>query len=172
MNGAYEDQVAVVPEQSETPAQVAGWYSDEIEQLGLSETWGELAAKFERQVAQKEKQQEAWRHRGQQREFDEIRRAYVFVEPSSIKAFLQEHRALPELLLDAIPWLKRSFGDSATIQLQLMAEEDEPSTLYALILWTDTLESAQEALSRFDETWWLSNCRRASGNLIVDYELR
>ncbi|MFZ0629720.1 MAG: hypothetical protein WA399_02090 [Acidobacteriaceae bacterium] len=172
MSRAYTEQVSEAAEASEPRSQIAGWYQGAAGQLGLLDAWEDLSIKFERQVAQQEKQQSAYLYEEQQRELETLRRVYVFVDSSLVRAFLREHRALPVLLLDAVPWLKSAFGDTPTLQLQLMIEEGEPATLCGLVLWTGALESAKEALRRFDDNWWLSNCRRASGNLIFDIELR
>lgn len=172
MSSAYTEQVSEIAEASEPQWQIAGWYQGASEQLGLLDAWADLSTKFERQVAQQEKQQLADLCEEQQRELGALRQAYVFADSSLVRTFLREHRALPVLLLDAVPWLKSAFGDTATLQLQLMIEEDEPTALCGLVLWTDSLASAQEALRRFDESWWLNNCRRASGNLVFDIELR
>lgn len=171
-SSAYAEQQAEMQEGFALSSPNVGWYHGIVEQTGLIGDWADLSTKFERQVAQQEKQQAAYRYEEQQRELDNLRREYVFSDPSSVRAFLREHRALPVVLLDAVPWLKTSFGADATLQLQLMLEEDEPTSLCGLVLWTGSLASAQMALHEFDESWWLRNCQRASGNLIFDYELR
>jgi hypothetical protein len=164
--------VAELQELFVSDSPISGWQRGAAEQLGIVDVRADLSTKFEQEVTRQEKEQAAYRYEEEQRELENLRRAYVFTDSSLVRAFLREHRALPVILLDAIPWLKKAFGNSAPFQLQLMVEEDEPTILCGLVLWTESLTSAQEALRRFDESWWLSNCRRASGNLIFDYELR
>ena len=172
MNSAYVEQCDEAQEAFAPSSALFGWHRGTAEQVGPIGELPDLSADIERQVARQERQQAAYRFEEQRRELDDLRRAFVFSDPISVGTFLREHRALPIVLLDAVPRLRDAFGTDATLQLQLMVEEDEPTILCGLVLWAGPLPSAQRALRRFDEAWWLSNCQRASGNLIFDYELR
>jgi hypothetical protein len=96
---------------------------------------------------------------------------YFLVQPEQVVEFVREHRALPTLLQEAAPKLKESFGADTILKLELGANGDEGSVLRLLAMWPGSLASANAALQAFDESFWIANCARASGYLVIDREL-
>lgn len=96
---------------------------------------------------------------------------FVFEKNTRVRSFLEDHPSVSDLLLEAAPFLSQSFGDNAVLQLQIPPDEDIPVTIYAEALWEGTLEEARAALKNFDEAWWIANSRRASGRVVIDYQL-
>lgn len=96
---------------------------------------------------------------------------YVFEDGARVRSFLEDHPSTPDLLLEAVPFLKGSFGDRAILQLQIPPDEELPLTIYAVALCEGTLEDARLALNKFDESWWAVNGHRALGKIVVDYQL-
>jgi len=106
-----------------------------------------------------------------ERELESVRAAYVFADLVYVDSFLNDHRAVAGLLLEAAPYLKRHFGATVTLRLKVGFEDDGSRTLQVLAVWSGALRDAKNALAAFDREWWLQNCRRGSGNIILDYEL-
>ena len=100
-----------------------------------------------------------------------LRSVYVFEDATKVLPFLEDHPSVPHFLLEAVPFLKRSFGDSAILQLQIPPDEDVPLTICAVALWDGTVEDAAAALKRFDDSWWNANGHKASGKIVIDYQL-
>jgi hypothetical protein len=96
---------------------------------------------------------------------------YFLAQPEQIVDYVREHSALPALLHEAAPKLKESFGADTILKLELGANGDEGSVLRVLAMWPGSLASANAALKNFDESFWIANCDRASGYLVVDREL-
>jgi len=106
---------------------------------------------------------------GHKTALEEVRRN--FVADSQVMTFLNDHRTLPQLLLEAVPQLKMSFGSGAIFALRAPIDEAGARALYAVAMWPGKVTDARKALARFDDTWWLANLRRASGYLTFTYEL-
>lgn len=96
---------------------------------------------------------------------------YVFEDGTKVRTFLEDHPSVPHFLFEALPFLKKSFGDNAILQLQIPPDEDGPFTIYAVAIWEDTVEAARNALKNFDDSWWIANGHKASGKVVVDYQL-
>jgi hypothetical protein len=101
----------------------------------------------------------------------EIRKTFIFPSDSSVITFLNEHRTLPEILLEAAQHLRTSFGADAIFNLRTPIDESGERTLYAVVMWPGTVEAVRAALASFDDIWWLANSRRTSGHLTFTYEL-
>jgi hypothetical protein len=104
-------------------------------------------------------------------EINSLKRSYVLVKPEQVIQYIRDHRTLPSLLNEAAPKLKECFGADTVIQLELGSAGDESPTLRVLAMWPGSLASANAALRAFDESFWIANCDRASGNLVIDREL-
>ncbi len=100
-----------------------------------------------------------------------LKKFYALVNPDEVDRYVIEHRELPGLLHEAAPKLKECFGADTVLQLELGANGDEGSVLRVLAMWPGSLASANDALRAFDESFWIANCDRASGNLVIDREL-
>jgi hypothetical protein len=96
---------------------------------------------------------------------------FVFEDAKTVRSFLGDHPSIPDFLIGAAPLLKKSFGDSAVLQLQIPLDDEIPTTIYAVALWDGTLESARAALKKFDDAWGTSNSHTASGRIVFDYQL-
>jgi len=169
MNQSYEEQAKGINWAESTPNAV-NWFPEEfLQQLPSeesqfrSEIADRLLTKYEHQMVQFTQTQE--------QELTKLRIEYVFDETHRVEVFLKEHRALLEILLDAVIPLRGCFGKDVVLQLQVGWDEGAPKTIYGVVIWKNDLASARTALKKFDETWWLDNSKRASGRIVFDYEL-
>lgn len=101
----------------------------------------------------------------------EIRKHYVLPSSSSVLAFLVDHRTISDLLLEAVPSIRKHFGSDAVFHLRVPADESGSRTLYAVAVWSGEALDVRNALERFDDTWWIAHSRQASGYLVFTYEL-
>jgi hypothetical protein len=102
---------------------------------------------------------------------DHVRKYYVLPADGSVRAFLTEHRAISQLLLEAAPRLRSAFGGNAAFALRAPLDEAGSRTLYGAVMWPGTLRDAVTALARFDNDWWLARAGQAAGYLTFTYEL-
>jgi hypothetical protein len=103
---------------------------------------------------------------------NEVRRYFVLpADPASVLTFLSGHRTVRQLLLEAPAYLKASFGPDAVFNLRAPIDESGSQTLYAVAMWPGDLRDVRQALARFDDAWWISHSRQASGYLAFTYEL-
>jgi hypothetical protein len=100
----------------------------------------------------------------------EVRKHYVRAGDASVRDFLAEHRAIPQLLLEAAPHLKSYFGN-AVFNLRAPIDEAGSRTLYAIAMWPGKLQDVRDALARFDNDWWMARAGQAAGYLTFTYEL-
>ena len=101
----------------------------------------------------------------------DLRRSYVFVNDPHLESFLRDHRTLAQILLEALPQLRQHFGNDTVICLKAPIDASGEQTLFAVVMWPGATKDVRAAIASFDETWWLGNVRRASGNLTITYEL-
>lgn len=66
---------------------------------------------------------------------DSLLSVYVFEDGSKVRSFLEDHPSVPDVLSEAAPFLKKSFGDATILQLQIPPDEDIPVAVYAVALW-------------------------------------
>jgi hypothetical protein len=104
-------------------------------------------------------------------QFEVLRTNYVFDPADGVRSFLEGHRAVSEVLMEAVTELRRCFGSNAILQLQLLDNEGTSAAIYGIVLWQGDLQSARAALQTFDETWWIESSRRAAGRIVFDYQL-
>lgn len=100
----------------------------------------------------------------------EVRNLYVLPSDSSALDFLNDHPALPQLLIDASPQLKKYFGDTV-FALRVSSDEDGWETLFADALWSGDAREALLLLDRFEDEWGIPNWQPARGSLIFTYRL-
>ncbi len=98
-----------------------------------------------------------------------LKASYVFRNEGLVSQFLFEHYALSPILLAAVPELKQSFGEDVLLYLEVLCEEGEPASLYAIAMWRGSPEQAEMNLYDFDERWWLN--QRPQRGLTFTYEL-
>jgi hypothetical protein len=118
---------------------------------------------FEKQMAEFAAQHEAV--------LNDLRMHYVLPADTSVRDFLTEHRAIPQILLEAAPQLKSYFGGKAIFNLRASIDEAGSRTLYAVAMWTGKLGDVRDALARFDGDWWMARAGQAAGYLVFTYEL-
>lgn len=100
-----------------------------------------------------------------------LRQSYVLSDPEGLSDFLKRYRALPSLLQDMTKPIKKFFGQDCVLTLALDRSGDESPIIRLAILWKDSLSAASAALNAFDEHYWINNCGRSSGNIVVNYDL-
>lgn len=123
----------------------------------------QVEEQIERQMAQFEAEHDA--------AIANLRREYIFVDDQSIRTFLRSHRTAPQLLFQALPYLRRNFGVETLLRLYSTADEYGAQTLYASVVWPGNIQDVRAALDRFDEQWWIANSHQASGDVTFTYEL-
>jgi hypothetical protein len=97
--------------------------------------------------------------------------AYVMPRDGSVQDFLNSHRVLPQLLLQAFPRLRSVFGELAVLSLRATSDEYGWQTLFVDVLWPEDATTAYAALDRFEDDWWVANCNLAAGRLNFTYRL-
>ena len=102
---------------------------------------------------------------------EKVRESYILDPEPLVRDLLNEHRAVPHILLEAAHYLKASFGDNAVLVLRTSIPETGPRTLYAVVMWTGSISHVRQALDDFDNQWWLSRAALANGHLFFTYEL-
>lgn len=100
----------------------------------------------------------------------EIARCYVVPKDKSIQNFLNVHRFILPLLLQAYPRLREQFTD-AVFALRANADEDGMQFLCVDVLWQGTSRDAYAAIDRFEDAWWVANSHMGAGRLIFTYRL-
>ena len=91
-------------------------------------------------------------------------------ERARLKAFLQRHPVVHQLLLEAEAPLRAAFGEEVTLALTVETDPEIPGWDYvvASIQTPLPLEQAQACLATFDATWWLAQTPRAQDALVFD----
>ena len=102
---------------------------------------------------------------------NDVRKHYVLSADAPVRDFLAEHRAIPQILLEAAPHLKMYFGCNAVFNLRAPIDEAGSRTLYAAVMWPGELRDVREALAKFDDNWWMARAGQAAGYLTFTYEL-
>jgi hypothetical protein len=101
----------------------------------------------------------------------DLRRFFQMPTDSSVTAFLDQHRSLPQLLMEATAHLMNCFGSSTIFALHAEIDESGSRTLYATAVWSGRLQDVRRALDRFDKDWWMSHAGQGGGYLTFTYEL-
>jgi len=102
-------------------------------------------------------------------EIGELKTKYVFRNESAVTQFVLSHRTAAGDLLKALPQLKKCFGEDVVFNLEAVSDDDESTSLYAIVVWRGRAEEAESALEDFDERWWLN--QSAQPRLTFTYEL-
>ncbi len=100
----------------------------------------------------------------------DVRKRYVFPSDTSVAEFLNDHRAMPQLLIDAAPQLRKYFGNTV-FALRVTSDEYGWQNLYADAMWPGDARDALRLLDQFEDEWWIANCRPARGALTFTYRL-
>ena len=101
----------------------------------------------------------------------ELRKSYGFPANDSVLKFLENHRAVSAVLLAAAPRLREYFRRDSILNLEVSTDEDESQTLYAVIIWHESVHTAAQALDQFEENWWLDQMTPNTTDLAFTYRL-
>lgn len=99
-----------------------------------------------------------------------LRNLYVLEDEQQTMGFLNGHRSIPQLLVDAEPQLRRFF-QNAVLSLRTSSDDHGWEMLYVLILWAGGPDEAIRALDSFDDAWWLAHSYPAGSSLTFTYRL-
>jgi hypothetical protein len=103
--------------------------------------------------------------------FIELEKDFQMPADSSVANFLNEHRSIIQLLMEAPMHLKDCFSSSTVFTLRAELDESGSRTLYATAIWSGKLQDVRWALDKLDNEWWLSRAGQAGGYLTFTYEL-
>jgi hypothetical protein len=117
---------------------------------------------FERQMAQYER--EYAEH------LADVRKLYVMPSDTSVADFLNNHRALPQILMAAMPQLRKLFGDTV-FALRATSDEFGWENLYVDTLWPGDALEVFGLIDQFSDSWWIANSAPARGALTFTYRL-
>lgn len=88
-----------------------------------------------------------------------------------IRQLLEEEPSLYALLIEAVNPLHLAFGENRIIHLRIQSSDDDIMVKVAVQLPADCRDHAEDSLRLFDNEWWLNNCHRSNGALVLDYEI-
>lgn len=101
---------------------------------------------------------------------DQVKKDFVFRNTNEVSAFLQDHRTVPQALIEALPDLKKHFGQESTLALEVWSEEEGARELYVLAIWRGEASAGMEATIAFNEAWAERSCA-LDARVNVSYEL-
>lgn len=161
MNGLLDNQTSgnewgpPVPSMQHERSQDAPLRWFQAKQLSILKDYDEQMAQHEREYAAN---------------LDELRKYYVLPSDVSVAEFLNDHRALPQILILAMPHLRKLFGDTV-FTLRATSDEFGWQNLYVDALWDRDAMEAFDLLDQFSDQWWLENSAPARGALTFTYRL-
>ena len=103
-------------------------------------------------------------------QLEDLGKVYVIPTDGSTAKFLNDHRALPQILIAALPYLRKYFP-KAVLALRATSDEFGWENLYVDVLWPGDALDAFRILGRFGDEWWIANSRPARGALTFTYRL-
>ena len=106
-----------------------------------------------------------------QEQLAELRKTFVFENASAVASFMRDHRTAPQILLEAIPQLRKHFGSTTVFMLRTRIEEDGYRELHVLAKWPGNARAAMNALDSFNKDWWISNFQASGRQFHFTYEL-
>jgi hypothetical protein len=99
--------------------------------------------------------------------------SYEIENAADVDAYVDRHRFLRPLLLEAPARIAESFGPHDGLALEAPIDpEDSSRHLYLRIRTAAPFESVQRARDRLDDEWWIGAMREARGRMTVDVEYR
>jgi len=101
---------------------------------------------------------------------EELADHYAIPADGSVAEFLDNHRALPEILLAAVPHLRRYFPNEV-FALRVDSDEFGWQNLYVDVLWPGEAMEAVRLLDQFGDEWWMANSQPSGGALTFTYRL-
>jgi hypothetical protein len=162
MNGVFGSQTSSNRWVSSFPVMLHEGIQGPLANWPTRRNGGSFIKELERQMVEQAEFAEA---------IKDLKKRFIFNDTAAIESFLQTHRALVPLLLESVPYLRKSFGQETPLALEIMADDGPPRAIYALALWRGDRINSRAALRDFDEAWWLNNLENAGGAIVFDYEL-
>lgn len=105
-------------------------------------------------------------------EFAAVRELYGFRGYGEVRQFLNQHRNLLPILIDAKREIDLHFGNSTPATLEVSIDADDPTDreLFLSILTSLDPDDALDRLDALDRSWWLAVLPRAHGKLTIGLE--
>ena len=100
-----------------------------------------------------------------------VREKYVFSNVEAVQYFLESHRTVAPLLIEAAPHFAAAFGSQTPLVLEVLIEDEAPHSVYALAVWNGDGDEARTNLQKFDDGWLDRNLQAVNGRIVFDYEL-
>lgn len=97
---------------------------------------------------------------------------YSFRDRNNVRAFLEMHREILPVLVEAYSQIQAHFGSGTPVVLTVISEPTnrQSAELFALISTSLPVEQALAAMRRFDDEWWLDVPEYQTGTLNFDVE--
>jgi hypothetical protein len=167
LNAAFllpKEYVPAIPER--TLEGLTSWHTQEgiLRQLPYSE--GTIVFEISNARAVFQRSQKALNQ-----EMDRLRTFYGFSARETVASFLTNHPSISSVLMAAVPYLKEHFGPESILNLKVSSEDDDSQTLYAVVVWRGTAQTAAQAMESFVENWWLDQMTSNTTDLAFTYEL-
>ena len=106
-------------------------------------------------------------------EVESLRLTYCFRQTKEISGFLETHKFLVPLLIEAYPEISKHFPDSQVfLEIDTSPEETNNPSLVAFIATNHSPDEALRKLKNFDEEWWLDSLDRAQRKLSINVEFK
>lgn len=80
---------------------------------------------------------------------------YVYDTSSEVTAIIDEHPQVAQTLVDAVPHIKKFFGEGVSIALRVSCDQESAPTLSANIQTTMEVSEARAARKSFNTSWWM-----------------
>ena len=80
---------------------------------------------------------------------------YVYDISSEVTAIINEHPQVAQTLIDAIPHIKKFFGEEVSVALRVSCDQESDPTLSANIQTTMGVSEARAARKSFYASWWM-----------------
>lgn len=93
----------------------------------------------------------------------ELEDLYTFRNPVAVRRFLLHHPHLIDLLLEAHPYLAKSFGQDPQVALEVVHDREvaDWTQLVAYIVTSLPVDQALDELDEFDDEWFLDQVDQA-----------
>lgn len=104
---------------------------------------------------------------------DALARDYHLRHAEEVVTFVNTHPFLLPLLREAPPHLRRVFGASVLLRLELSVDPEVPGSvqLFIIVPVAGEQELALQNLRVLDKGWWRTVFRQTQGKLAVDVEI-
>ncbi len=100
---------------------------------------------------------------------DHVKKEFVFRNAAAVSSFLEDHRTVPQGLIEALPDLRKHFGQDTVFALEVWAEEGVRE-LYVFAIWYGAASEGMQSTIAFNEAWAERSCALGA-RVNVSYEL-